>query len=92
MTVAGFFVLLGLAVLLRFAGNRLLPVVMPTGRLLTVGMGWLGGFVGSLVDEWLWQFGPEVGGINLLAAVVGGALFILLLGLYPFIRIMLGKT
>lgn len=91
MTVAGFFILLAIAILLRLAGNKLVPVVMPSGRLLTIGLGWAGGFLGSLLDSVLWQFGPEVAGINLVAAVVGCALFILFLGLYPFIKILLGK-
>ena len=91
MTVAGFFILLAIAILLTLGGNKLVPVVMPGGRLRTIGLGWAGGFLGSLVDRILWQFGPEVAGVNLVAAVVGCALFILFLGLYPFIKILLGK-
>ena len=91
MTVAGFFILLAIAILLRLVGNKLVPVVMPSGRLLTIGLGWAGGFLGSLLDSVLWQFGPEVARVNLVAAVVGCALFILFLGLYPFIKILLGK-
>jgi len=91
VTVAGFFILLAITILLRLAGNKLVPVVMPSGRLLTIGLGWAGGFLGSLLDRVLWQFGPEVAGVNLVAAVVGCALFILFLGLYPFIKILLGK-
>jgi uncharacterized membrane protein YeaQ/YmgE (transglycosylase-associated protein family) len=91
VTVAGFFILLAIAILLRLVGNKLVPVVMPSGRLLTIGLGWAGGFLGSLLDRFLWQFGPEVCGVNLVAAVVGCALFILFLGLYPFIKILLGK-
>jgi len=91
VTVAGFFILLAIAILLRLVGNKLVPVVMPSGRLRTIGLGWAGGFLGSLLDRVLWQFGPEVAGVNLVAAVVGCALFILFLGLYPFIKILLGK-
>jgi len=91
VTVAGFFILLAIAILLRLVGNKLVPVVMPSGRLRTVGLGWAGGFLSSLLDRVLWQFGPEVAGVNLVAAAVGCALFILLLGLYPFIKILLGK-
>jgi len=91
VSVAGFFILLAIAILLRFVGNKLIPVVMPTGRLRIIGLGWAGGFLGSLLDGFLWQFGPEVAGINLVAAVIGCALFILLFGLLPFIKILLGK-
>jgi uncharacterized membrane protein YeaQ/YmgE (transglycosylase-associated protein family) len=90
MSVVGFFILLAIAVLLRFVGNKLAPVVMPRGRLKTIGVGWVGGFFGSWLDSVLWQFGPEVAGIN-LAAAVGCAVFILFLGLFPFIKILLGK-
>ena len=92
MSVAGFFVLLAIAILLRFIGNKLIPLVMPTGRLKIIALGWVGGFLGSLVDSFLGQFGLEFAGINLVAAVIGCALFILLLGVAPFIKILLGKV
>jgi uncharacterized membrane protein YeaQ/YmgE (transglycosylase-associated protein family) len=91
MSIVGLFILLAIAVLLKFVGNKLAPVVMPHGRLRTVGLGWVGGLFGSWLDSVLWQFGPEVGGINLVAAAVGCAVFIIFLGLFPFIKILLGK-
>ena len=91
MSIAGFFILLAMAILLRFIGNKLIPLVMPTGRFRTIALGWAGGFLASWVDSILWQFGPQIAGINLVAAVIGCALFILLLGIAPFIRILLGK-
>jgi len=91
VSVAGFFILLAIAILLRLAGNKLIPVIMPTGRLKTTASGWAGGFVGSWVDSLWWQFGPELAGVNLLAAAVGCTLFIVLLGIYPFVKILLGK-
>ena len=92
MSIAGFFILLAIAILLRIIGNKLVPVVMPSGRIKTIGLGWLGGFLGSLLDGALWQFGPEVAEINLVAATIGCALFILLFGLFPFIRILLRRA
>ena len=91
MSVAGFFILLAIAILLRFIGYKLIPLVMPTGWFRTIALGWVGGFLGSLVDSLSGQFGPEVAGINLVAAVIGCALFILFLGITPFIKILLGK-
>ncbi len=92
MSIAGFFILLAIAILLRFIGHKLIPIAMPTGRLRIIALGWVGGFLGSLVDS-LWQkFGPEIAGINLVAAVIGCALFILFLGIAPFIKILLGKV
>ncbi len=92
MSVAGFFILLAVAILLRLIGNKLIPVVMPSGRLRTIALGWAGGFLGSWAGSILWQFGPEVAGINLVAAIIGCALFILFLGIAPFIKILLGKV
>ncbi len=92
MSVAGFFILLAIAILLRLIGHKLIPMAMPTGRLRTIALGWVGGFLGSLVDSLWWQFGPEVAEINLVAAVIGCALFILFLGIAPFIKILLGKV
>ena len=91
MSIAGFFVLLTMAILLRLIGNKLIPVVMPTGRLKIIALGWAGGFLGSWLDSVWWQFGPEVAGINLVAAAIGCALSIFLLGIYPFIKILLGR-
>ena len=92
MTVAGFFILLAIAILLRFIGHKLIPLVMPSGWFRTIALGWAGGFLGSLASSLWWQFGPEVAGINLMAAVIGCALFILLLSIAPFIKILLGKV
>ena len=91
MSVAGFFILLAIAILLRFIGYKLTSL-MPTGWLRTIALGWVGGFLGSLADGFWWQFGPEIAGINLVAAVIGCALFILFLGIAPFIKILLGKV
>ena len=88
MSVAGFFILLAIAILLRFIGYKLISL-MPTGRVRTIALGWVGGFLGSLADGFWWQFGPEIAGINLVAAVIGCALFILFLGIAPFIKILL---
>ena len=91
MSIAGFFILLAIAIIFRLIGNKLIPLAMPTGWLRTIALGWADGFLGSLIDSVLWQFGPEVAGINLVAAVIGCALFTLLLGIAPFIKILLGK-
>ena len=91
MTIAGLFLLIAIAILLRFAGNRLVPVVMPTGWIRTIAAGWVGGLAGSLLGEVLWGIGPQVAGVNLIAAIIGTVVFIFLLGLIPFIKILLGK-
>ncbi len=92
MSVAGFFIILAISIILRRLGNKLMPLVMPTGRLKIIVVGWIGGFLGSLLDKTLWQLGPEVAEISIVAAIIGCALSFLVLGIAPFIRIMLGKT
>ncbi len=92
MIAVGFFILLAIAILLRFIGNKLIPIAMPAGRLRIIALGWVGGFLGSLADSFWWQFGPEVARINLVAAIIGCALFILFLGIAPFIKILMGKV
>ncbi len=92
MSVAGFFIILAITIILRRIGNKLIPLVMPAGRLKVLVVGWVGGFLGSLVDKLAWQLGPEVAEISIIAAIIGCALSILILGIVPFIKIMLGKT
>ena len=83
--------LLVIAILLRLLGNKFVPAIMPEKRLQTIGVGWLGGLMGSLLDGALWQFGPRLLEVNVVAAVIGSALSILFSGLLPFIKIFLGK-
>jgi uncharacterized membrane protein YeaQ/YmgE (transglycosylase-associated protein family) len=92
VSIAGFFILLAIAILVWLIGNKLAPSIMPTGRLRSIALGWAGGFLGSWIDSVLWQLGPEVAEINIVAAVIGCTLFMLLLGIYPFVKILLGKT
>jgi len=91
VSILGFFLLLAIAIVVRLLGIKLAPLLMPSGRVRTVALGWLGGFLVSLLDKVLWQFGPEVAGISLVAATIGCILFILGLGIAPFVKILLGK-
>ncbi len=91
MSVAGFFIILAISIILRYIGNKLVPLVMPTGRLKVIIVGWVGGFVGSILDKTFWQLGPVVAEISIAAAAIGCAVFIVILGIAPFIKIMLGK-
>ncbi len=91
MNVAGFFILLGIAIVLRFIGNRVIPVFMPAGRFGVIALGRAGGFLGSWLDSQFWQLGPDVAHINIIAAIIGCAVIILLAGITPFVKIMIGK-
>jgi len=92
MSIAGFFILLAVSILVRFLGTRLAPVLMPQGRSLAIATGWAGGFLASLLDNVFWHLGPQVAGISLAMAFTGCALSVTILGLFPFIRIWLGKV
>jgi len=91
MSVAGFFIISGISIALRYIGNKLVPLVMPTGRVKVIVVGWVGGFVGSILDKTFWHLGPLVAEISVAAAAIGCALFIVFVGIAPFIKIMLGK-
>jgi uncharacterized membrane protein YeaQ/YmgE (transglycosylase-associated protein family) len=88
-----FLLLLGIAVMTRFIGNKLVPIIMPPSRLKTVFVGLVGGFIGSSLSK-LCHFGDWaiVVGTNLLGAVIGTIVFVLLWGLFPFIKIFLGRV
>ena len=92
MSISGFFLLLAIVIVLRFIGNKLMPVLMPSGQIRTIATGWLGALVGSLVDGAVWKIGPNIAGVNLAAAILGCLFFLFLLGIAPFIKIMLGKA
>ena len=92
MNIPGVFLMLTITVLVRWLGSKLLPLLMPGGRLKTVAVGWVGGFTASWLDGVLWQFGPRVAGINLVAAVIGCILLILGLGIAPFVKTMLWRV
>ena len=92
MNILGFFLILTIAVLVRWLGSKLVPLLIPGGRFKTVAVGWAGGFAASWLDGILWQFGPQVAGINLVAAVIGCILLILGLGVAPFVKTMLWRV
>lgn len=88
-----FLLLLGVAIAVRYLGRRLVPLLMPPGRLKTIAVGLVGGFIGSLVVN-RFHFGDwsVVARTNLLGAAIGAAFFILLLGVIPFLKILFGRV
>lgn len=92
MTIPGFFLVLIIAILVRWLGTRLAPLLMPGGRLKTIAVGWVGGFAASWLNDAIWQFGPQVAGINPVAAAIGCSLFMLGLGIAPFVKLMLCRV
>jgi uncharacterized membrane protein YeaQ/YmgE (transglycosylase-associated protein family) len=73
----GFLVLLIVAALVGALGEMIGGVKVPGG--------WLGSILAGLVGAWLgtalFQFGPVIGGIQILPAIVGAILFVLVLRL-----------
>lgn len=92
MSVAGVFLLLGISIAVRRLGLRLVPLLMPQKRLKTWALGWLGALTGSLLDRYIWHIGPRFVEIQVAAAAIGCALFILAAGLWPFFKILAGQT
>jgi len=90
--VAAFFLLLAVVLLTVFVGRRLVPLLMPSGRRKTITMAWIGGLAGTIIAAFAWESGPVVAGINLIAAFAGSFLFLVIAGLFPFVRIAIGKT
>ena len=87
--VLAFFLLLAIAVVCRLLIGQLLPVLTPAGRLKCIGTGWLGGLTGGVAGDLLWTTGPRVSIVNPIAALVGCLVFIISVGLWPFLRIFL---
>ena len=92
MSAPGFFVLVGLAIAVRWLGLKLVPLLIPWQRLRTLAYGWLGALTGSLMDRYIWHLGPRFVEIHVAAAAIGCALFILVAGLWPFLKILAGQT
>ena len=80
MTVLGFIILLVVAFVAGALGEAIAGRKVPGG--------WFGSVVAGLVGAWLgsriMHFGPVLGGVELLPAVIGAALFVF------FLRLVLG--
>lgn len=92
MSAGGLFLLLALSIILTMLGRKTLRLLMPEGIRVTVLAGWVGGIVGSMVDLFTSQLGPELLKVYWGLAFLGSALFILALGLAPFFKILFRKS
>ena len=88
----GFLLLLAIAILIRYGAKKLVPMLMPPSRTKTVLVALIGAFVGSLAFR-LCHLGDVavVAEINLIGAILGAAVFLLLFGAYPFIKVFFGR-
>ena len=75
MDLLGLLVLLIIAAVCGAVGEMIGGVKMPAG--------WIGSIVAGLVGAWiggmLLRFGPVIGGIQVIPAIIGAALFVLVL-------------
>lgn len=77
MTLLGFLILLIVAAIAGALGEMIAGEKIPGG--------WLGSIVAGLVGAWiggtLLTFGPVIGGIQIIPAIIGAALFVLVIRL-----------
>ena len=92
MSIAGFFLLLAQSIVLTIIGRKTVPLLMSEGKMKTILAGWLGGICGSLIDRFTWRLGPQMYEIYWGFAAGIAVLFVLALGLTPFIKILLRKN
>jgi uncharacterized membrane protein YeaQ/YmgE (transglycosylase-associated protein family) len=84
-------VLLVISFVVRFVSMRLVPLALPSSRIQTLGLGFMGALGGSLVGNAFWPVPINLVGIHFPMALLGAILAIFILGLLPFLRIMAGR-
>lgn len=86
---------IGLALPIAIAARWLVlkgaPLLVTKGRLKTWGLAWVLGIGGNYLAKLLWP-GPTLGGVSLWGTAVGALVAVLALGLYPFLKIMVGRA
>ena len=82
MTLLGFVILLAVAFVVGAIGESIAGLKVPGGWLGSI----LAGVVGAWVGGMLLHFGPAVGGIQIIPAIIGAALLVLVL------RLVMGGT
>lgn len=92
MIALSIFLLLLIAIAVRFLGRKWLPLLMPPGRLTPLLLGWTGAAAGSLVENALWPGGPSLGWLHPAGAATGALLFLVAMSLLSFFRVLLGKA
>jgi uncharacterized membrane protein YeaQ/YmgE (transglycosylase-associated protein family) len=87
--LCGFLLLLAIAILITYIGKKLLPVMMPSSRTKAIFVGLIGGLVGSLIFQFCHLVSrATLTKVNLIGAFLGATIFIILLELYPFIKLL----
>lgn len=84
-------ILLVFAIIVRTMAHRLVPVAIPPGQVLGIGTAFIGAVAGNWIGNVLLPRAPALVGVNLIPAVAGAILLTLLVGLAPFLRILMGR-
>jgi uncharacterized membrane protein YeaQ/YmgE (transglycosylase-associated protein family) len=82
MDFLGLLILLIVAAIAGACGEMIAGGKVPGGWLGSI----LAGFVGAWLGGMLLHFGPVIGGIQIIPAIIGAALFVLLLRLLTGVR------
>jgi uncharacterized membrane protein YeaQ/YmgE (transglycosylase-associated protein family) len=82
MTLLGFLILLVVAAIVGAVGEMIAGVKVPGGWLGSILVGLVGAWIGSM----LLVFGPTIGGMQIIPAILGAALFVLLIRLLMQLR------
>lgn len=82
MSLLGFLILLIVAAIAGACGEMIAGAKLPGGWIGSI----LAGFVGAWIGAMLFHFGPVFAGIQIIPAIVGAALFVLV------IRVLMGAT
>ena len=85
--LAGFLELVAVAFAVYYTANKLAPLILPAGRVKTVALAFVGGWAASAFLSW----GPNLGAVHPVSALVGAVLFVLAAGLFPFAKVLLGR-
>ncbi|MDP2952824.1 MAG: hypothetical protein Q8O76_05870 [Chloroflexota bacterium] len=92
MIALDIFLLLLTAIAVRFLGRKLLPLVMPPGRLKPLLLAWAGAAAGNLVERLLWAGSPALGGLHPIGAAAGALLCLIVMAIIPFFKVLAGRT
>jgi uncharacterized membrane protein YeaQ/YmgE (transglycosylase-associated protein family) len=77
MTLVGFIILLVVAAIAGAIGEMIAGGKVPGGWIGSI----IAGFIGAWIGGALFHFGPTLGGIQIIPAIVGSALFVFVLRL-----------
>lgn len=79
MTILGFILYLIVAAVCAWIADYMVPGRIPGGFLTAAVVGVIGAWIGGAL---MGNFGPDLGGVALLPAIIGSAILVFCLGLF----------